>query len=274
MWRHICDTNTETASVTVTNTVVAVDSLAPTNIPAGMGGLEEDSDPPTYWVCTCAGDIIVTASSCPGLTADQLPGCWTFTGGVEIDKLHHKVSAATLKDGPVTFTVTCGTSSKTIIVKGDNVSGDWVGISQGSIPLCDCDGGANANPLASVQDLCGNNLNINCESHWLCNHYVYRYNTILIVGVCLYTPAINYFAARKTENLCRFTESWHITLGSIPGGYDINGSLILNAIWTVTVADLRSPLVYSETRTAPTWNDDWNSPINHPNALDAGTLVP
>lgn len=94
-YQDVCDTNQNTTSASGGFTVVAVNSLT-ADLSSGQGGLEAGSDPPTYWVCQCPGDVIVTASSCPNLTADQLPDCWTFTGGVEIDKLHHKVSKVDL----------------------------------------------------------------------------------------------------------------------------------------------------------------------------------
>jgi hypothetical protein len=93
-----CDTNVYSASSNSLNfSSVAVADLTP-DVLSGQGGLETGSAPQTYWVCPCAGDMIVTASSCPSLTADQLPDCWTFTGGVEIDKLHHKVKKSDLKN--------------------------------------------------------------------------------------------------------------------------------------------------------------------------------
>ncbi len=149
------------SSASTNTTVVKVASLTP-DLPSDQGGLESGSDPPTYWVCPCAsGDVIVTASSCPILTADQLPACWTFTGGDTIDKLHHKVSKAALLNGPVTFTVSAGTSTKTIILKADEpkayydmdipdaICPEWYGSYE------------DANPLF---DKCGNHLEINCES--------------------------------------------------------------------------------------------------------------
>lgn len=117
-WEQFC--NVRTISISSNFVAVGVASLTPEFVPPDHGGLKPGSDPPTYWVCPCSsGEVIVTASSCPPLTADQLPDCWTFTGGVEIDKLHHKVSKADLLNGPVTFTVSAGTSTKTIILKAD-----------------------------------------------------------------------------------------------------------------------------------------------------------
>jgi|GEM_PF-2293822 len=231
-------------------TVVAVDSLNP-DLAAGQGGLEDGSDPPTYWVCPCAGDVIVTASSCPSLTANQLPDCWTFTGGVEIDKLNHKVSGSTLANGPVTFTVTCGTSTRTIILKADTQENDYYDSNPPS-QSCLCDNFSDPSPY---HDLCGHSLAIDCVG---CNcyggingHFEYTYNRIW-VGTCYYEGGINSFLYKTTKHKCRITRTWHLTQKPTSPTF-----------WTVTKFDCISLGAPSQNcRTSPTWDSAWARPAD------------
>ncbi|MGI8966473.1 MAG: hypothetical protein ACR2H1_10365, partial [Limisphaerales bacterium] len=195
-----------TASASLT--VVDVEGLSPA-FATDDGGFISDSDPPTYWVCPCNGDVIVTASACPALTADQLPACWTFTGGVAIDKLHHKVSKESLLSGPVTFTVTAGSSTKTIILKADE---EMPGYSALVPQQCLND---NFNDPSPWTDKCGNTLSINCVGargwpFYSAGHYEYRYNGIL-VGTCYYNGGENVFLFKTTKNRCRILRTWHLT---------------------------------------------------------------
>jgi hypothetical protein len=227
--------------------VVAVDSLTP-DIPSGQGGLETGSEPPTYWVCPCAGDITVTASSCPGLTADQLPGCWSFTGGTEIDKLHHKVKKTDLMNGPVTFTVTFGTSTKTVILKTDPAKINYFTVFPSGSCLCDNFSGP------SSYDNCGNNLAIDCVD-CICGfgangHFSYRYNGIS-VGVCRYSGANNVFLYKTTKHNCRILCTWHLTQEPATP-----------TRWTVTKYDCMAGASSMVSRTASTWNSNWARPAD------------
>jgi len=256
-----CDTNVQSApDVSGSFTVVAVNSLA-AELASGQGGLEAGSDPPTYWVCPCPGDVIVTASSCPSLTADQLPACWTFTGGVEIDKLHHKVSKVALMNGEVAFTVTCGTSTKTIILKTDKENAIYY-TPRSPTADCKCDNYTDATP---THDDCGNSLAVDCVDCWqnnagLCiavGHFSYRYNGIS-VGVCRYPGGQNTFLYKTTKHNCRILRTWHLTQQPTSPTF-----------WTVTKYDCMTgvgPLL--NCRTAPTWNIDWNRPADE--SVNAG----
>jgi hypothetical protein len=246
-WKHTCDTNTAVANIQGIVNVVAVGSLTP-NLPAGLGGSEAGSDPPTYWVCTCAGDIIVTASSCPSLTADQLPDCWIFTGGVTIDKLHHKVSAATLANGPVTFTVTCGTSTMTIILKADDESEDYY-VPQGVSQECPDPGPPWADNLPTY-DLCGNRAMVNCEWNGTCCQFVFRYNSVK-VGARIYDNGRNVFLFERTKHHCRIVKTWHLTRTPTP-----------TFEWTITKYDCLTGTKSTICRTSATWDDSWARPAD------------
>lgn len=218
---------TATGSSSATVQVVTVDSLT-TDLSSGQGGLEDGSDPPTYWVCQCPGDIIVTASSCPSLTADQLPDCWTFTGGVTIDKLHHKVSKTALMSGPVTFTVTCGTSTKTITLKADKENALYSMV----FPSQSC-GTDSFTGAPQCLDACGNFLTIDCvgTQHIYGNwpgHFSYRYDGIW-VGTCYYPDGINEFLYKTTKHNCRILKTWHSTVKGTSSGNPASPSY-----WTVT----------------------------------------
>jgi hypothetical protein len=240
----------ETATVDVgifTVTVVGVANLTP-DLASNLGGLEAGSDPPTYWVCPCPGDVIVTARSCPELSADQLPACWTFTGGVEIDKLHHKVRKTDLMNEPVTFTVTYGTSTMTIVLKVDDEKNNYT--TRYYAAPCQCDNYSDPSPY---HDKCGNNLAIDCvgcKCYLGANgHFSYRYNGIF-VGACYYTGANNTFLYKTTVHDCRILRTWHLTQQGSP------------VEWTVTKYDCLTGVFSQNCRTAPTWDSGWSRPAD------------
>jgi len=236
---------------TFTVKVVAVTGLGP-GIPDGQGGLEPGSEPPTYWVCQCAdGDIIVTAILCPSLAENELPDCWTFTGGTEIDKLHRKVSKAELKHWPVTFTVTAGTSSMSIVLKGDEER-DYYN-AHGPADECLFDNFPDPDP---VTDKCGNSLRIDCVdgSGWptyKAGHYEYLYNGTW-VGTCYYNGGENNFLYKTTKHNCRILRTWHLTQEPVTP-----------TKWTATKYDcLAGGSPSQNCRTAPTWNSAWGRPAD------------
>lgn len=247
-----CPGDTGTATVgTFTVKVVAVTDLSP-DLSGDQGGLESGSDPPTYWVCPCAsGDVIVTAIPCPNLAAGDLPSCWSFTGGVAIDKLHHKVSKASLQSGPVTFTVTAGTSTKTIILKTDEEKE----IYDTYIPAQAClyDNFTDPSPYT---DKCGNTLAINCVggSGWplyRAGHYEYRYNGTW-VGTCYFNGGENNFLYKTTKHNCRILRTWHLTQEPVSPTH-----------WVVSKYDcLTGGPLSQNCRTAPSWNPNWDRPAD------------
>jgi hypothetical protein len=248
-WQHICDTNTETARVAGTITVVAVASLTP-NIPADEGGLEAGSDPPKFWVTTCpGGDWIVRAGSSPSLTVDQLPACWTFTGGVEIDKLTHLVNNTDLANGPVTLTVTCGTSTETIVLATDETKVTY-DVHTGCSSCLD-DNCADPDPLV---DKCGNTLAVNCVdcSFFQYGHFEYRYNGIW-VGQCFFDGGENSFLYKQTQHACHIVCTWHLTQKPVSPTF-----------WVVTKYDCLAGggTASHNYRTAPTWDSLWDRPAD------------
>lgn len=229
--------------------VVGVDSLVP-DLANGQGGLEAGSDPPTYWVCPCRGDVIVTATPCPILTEDQLPDCWTFTGGVTIDKLHHKVSKEALKSGDVTFTVTSGTSTKTIVLKTDPEKLGYTAYA----PKHDClfDNFADPSPLI---DKCGNMLAIDCTGAnpnypYHTGHYEYKHNGLL-VGTCYYNGGENVFLYKTTKHNCLILRTWHLTQQPTSP-----------TKWAVTKYDCTGTGPSINCRTAPAWVNAWGRPAD------------
>ena len=241
------------AIVSGTYAFVEVVSLSP-DLPPDQGGLESGSVPPTYWVCPCGGDVIVTAYSCPSLTADKLPACWTFTGGVEINKLQHKVSKAALRNGPVTFTVTAGTSTKTIILKQD----DEKLIYNSYFPDQQClyDNFYDPSPY---YDKCGNSLSINCVGatgfpFYHAGHYEYRYNSTW-VGTCYFNDGQNNFLYKATKHDCLILRTWHLTQEPLSP-----------TRWVVTKYNCLTGGAPSQNcRTAPSWDPNWGRPADEPN---------
>lgn len=232
-------------SISTNFTVMAVASLVP-DLPPDQGGLESGSDPPTYWVCPCdSGDVIVTASSCPELPTDQLPDCWTFTGGIEIDKLRHKVNKAELLNGPVTFTVSAGASSKTIILKADEEKE----IYSSHIPQQEClyD---NFNDPSPSTDKCGNSVSVNCVGGvgwplYRPGHYEYYWNTNW-VGTCYFNGGENVFLFKTTKHNCLILRTWHLTQEPTTP-----------TRWVVTKSGPSQ-----NCRTAPAWDSSWARPAD------------
>jgi hypothetical protein len=264
-WEHTLDTNTDVSSIQdtidVVCSMVTVDSLTPdlSGVYGVQGGLEDGSDPPTYWVCPCPGDVIVTASSSPSLTADQLPDCWTFTGGVEIDKLHHKVSKTDLENGPVTFTVTCGTSTETIILEADPERDAYSALIPAGTCLCD-----NFTDPSPFLDRCGNSLAIDCVGCdcsiiqlYIHGHFSYRYNGIW-VGTCYFPAANNTFLYKTTKHNCRILRTWHLTQQPTSPTQ-----------WVVTKYDCMTGAgSLQNCRTSPTWDFNWGRPADE--LIDTG----
>ncbi len=202
---HLSYTNSspcsETADLAISKdfSVEAVSSL--TSEGTKISGTNE---PAVYRVCPCGGDAIITAADCLGLNAADLPGCWTFTGGVEIDRKTHKIAKTNLLNGPVTFTVTAGSSTKTIILKSDlSPQGEWSPIFVDRYCL---KGGGVQQVSDTYQDQCGNTLYVNCEDG---TYYTYYNETR--VGRCCFRLAENYIYFRKTMGSCRFHSTWHCT---------------------------------------------------------------
>jgi hypothetical protein len=202
----------------------------------------------------------VTAGACPSINETNLPPCWDFTGGeaINLGKLQRKIDKRTLLDGPVTFTVSAGCSSATIILKAkDTTPTDWIGI-QG---LNTCYPGPGTNVVwGPMADNCGNQLQVNCEN----GNYVFRYNGNE-VGRCLYTVAANYFYYRMTKDGCRFHSTWHTTRDDNP--------YRLTTQWVVFRFDCihcqsSNPICRWCWRVS--WDENWGDPNNTPNAETAG----
>lgn len=73
---------------------------------------DENPDTKSYYVCgATSGVVTVTATPNPGVSEENLPACWSLTGGAGTSKLFRTVSKT---DGGV-HTITCiaGSSSKT-----------------------------------------------------------------------------------------------------------------------------------------------------------------
>ena len=92
-------------------TIVAVASLLPdegTEIDDGDG----DPNTTSYAVCIAdTGVVTVTATPDPSVSEENLPACWTLTGGTGSGKLSRTVDKTTA--GVTTITCSCNTSSKT-----------------------------------------------------------------------------------------------------------------------------------------------------------------
>ena len=249
-------TTVSSGNASATVTVVDVDSLTPdfSSSQGVQGGLEGGSDPLTYWVTPCAGDIIVTATSCPNLTASQLPAGWSFTGGVEIDKLHRKVKKTDLASGSVIFVVTCGTTTKTIILQNDKTNAVYWATGNGG--TCDCDDWVDPSPK---HDKCGNSLAVDCADsvryvNGICRNpgnFKYMYNGIW-VGTCLYNGGMNSFLYKTTKHEGRILCTWHLTQRPTTP-----------TKWTVTKYDCLSGSGPSQDcRVAPVWDGAWGNPAD------------
>jgi hypothetical protein len=68
----------------------------------------------TYVVCKGTNDVIVTATPCPNVSEQDVPDCWTTSGGNGTAKLTRTVSKTT--SGSTTVTFTAGTSSISVSV--------------------------------------------------------------------------------------------------------------------------------------------------------------
>jgi hypothetical protein len=230
--------------------VVKVDSLSPSE-----GYLIAGSDPPKYEVCPCPGDVIVTATSCPLLTAEQLPPCWTFTGGTEIDKLRHKVKKEDLMNGQVTFTVAAGCSTNTIILTNDPENLSYTM----KYPAQEClwDNFTDPSPWT---DQCGNSLSIDCvgadRSQGIAGHYEYKYNGTC-VGICYFNDGNNTFLYKTTKHNCRILRTWHLTEEAGPPSR-----------WVVTKYNCLTPAFSRNCRTFGYWLPDWGRPADE--LLNAG----
>ena len=248
-----CGTWTVTARSTVntnctdsaTLIVVKADSLSPSE-----GYLVADSDPPTYQICPCPGDVIVTANPCPQLTADQLPACWTFAGGEEIDRLRHKVQKESLTNGSVTFTVTAGCSTNTIILVTDPEK--LIYNSKNPSQECLYDNFTDPSPLT---DQCGNSLSINCVGgrgwpRYTPGHYEYRYNGSW-VGTCYFNGGKNAFLYKTTKHNCRILRTWHLTQEPTSP-----------TKWVVTKYDCLTGAFSQNCRTAATWDPNRGRPAD------------
>ena len=216
------------------------------------GTLRLFASPPTYIVCQCGGDVIVTAGTSPALTEEQLPPEWSFIGGTAIGsgKLQRKVAKTSLTNA-ITFTVTDGAETKALILKGDTVVNQlWrqINTTAGS---CPCVTGTGTK--ASMSDRCGNLLVINCESPGVltCNHWVFRYNGAA-VGTCLYEPAVNYFYYRTTQYGCKIAATWHLTRSDSGSPYK----------WTITQTDLITGTSSVQAFTNAVWSESIGDPNN------------
>ncbi len=95
----------------ITVTVVEVASLLPDE---GTEFDDGDADPDTKSFAVCIADtgfVTVTATPNPSVSEENLPGCWTLTGGTGSGKLTRTVDKTT--PGITTITCTAGSSSKT-----------------------------------------------------------------------------------------------------------------------------------------------------------------
>ena len=102
-------------SVSTTIKIVAVASLTAspgTEIDDGDG----NANTKKYLACVLTGDglITVTAVPTPGLSENELPGCWTLEGGDGDGKLQKSVSS--FEAGSETVTCTAGSSSRIVTV--------------------------------------------------------------------------------------------------------------------------------------------------------------
>ncbi len=188
-----CPDDTDTVTVgTFTVKVVAVTSLAPNLSPSEGTKIPGTDEPAVYRVCPCGGDVTVMAGDCPGLNPSELPGCWTFTGGVEIDRKTHKVAKSSLLNGPVTFTVTAGCSTKTVILKEDpSPRGLWNLVYFDGQIECASGQQTPARVFGPQYDCCSNKLEIWCQkpNPQSGAQFHYKYNGV-IVGSCIYNGGI------------------------------------------------------------------------------------
>jgi hypothetical protein len=242
-------------------TVVDVDGLTPT-IPSGQGGLEAGSSPPQYWVAPCAsGSVTVTATSKPSLAANQLPSGWTFTGGVETDKLNHTAHEADVLNGSINFTVTCGTSANTIVLEQDPIKPNYSAATPSPPGTCYS---VNYSDPAPFTDLCGNNLAINCVgcSPTTAGHFEYRYNTPSgpVVGICYFGGGNNSFLFMTTKHNSRILRTWHLTEQDGIWWDYVNP----NARWVVTRYNCLATGAQQSYnyRYASAWNSAWGRPAD------------
>jgi len=263
--KNDCDevAQVDIAVVKVDNLTVA-EPVGPSD-PARLG-LEPDSNPPTYWVCPCDMPtfVDVEAATIPVLEDDSLPGCFTFTGGQPYPTSKRKrfTESSTVLGGAVTFMASAGTSSRTVIVKSDDVNSRWdVDNAHGD---CPCDDGTfgegtsiDPNPIV---DNCGNKLRINCvKCGFTCWNWVYLYQAPwesaiggINVGTCLYSWGDNYFLYKTTKHKCRTVATWHLTRE--PGS---------PTRWTITKYDaLHASGPTTACRTSNTWDLNWARPAD------------
>ncbi len=110
IWTDGCSTNERTASANKDFKVVAVGDAA-----ASEGTLISSSaNSKTYVVCKGTNDVTVTATPCPNISEQDVPDCWTTSGGNGTAKLTRTVSKTT--SGSTTVTFTAGTSSISVSV--------------------------------------------------------------------------------------------------------------------------------------------------------------
>ncbi len=92
-------------------TIVEVASLLP-DVGTEIDDGDDNPDTKSFVVCVAAtGVVTVTATPNPSVSEENLPACWSLTGGNVQDKLHTEVDKTTA--GVTTITCTCNTSSKT-----------------------------------------------------------------------------------------------------------------------------------------------------------------
>jgi hypothetical protein len=237
------------------------------------GGYEFGSDPPTYWVAPCAEDAIVTATPNPNLPANQLPTDWTFTGGTTIDGLHHKVKTTNLIPGPVSFTVLCGSTVRTVQLETDPEKLYY----DNDLPCDSCPKSWTfLNPSGTwddpnpIFDACGNELAISCPKLISSIAYQYVFNGIS-VGTCYYSYGINSFLFKSTAHYVNtpgsqgggaILRTWHLTLQG-----NANYLPTTPALWTVTKYDGVTGSGPSKNyRTAASWNPNWCRPADEPDS--------
>ena len=98
---------------TITATAVEVASLLPDE---GTEIDDRDGNPDTKSFLVCIADsgvVTVTATPNPDVPEQNLPDCWSLTGGMGTSLLSRTVDKTKTTVGATTITCTCGSSSKT-----------------------------------------------------------------------------------------------------------------------------------------------------------------
>jgi hypothetical protein len=114
-WMDGCSTNLQTASASTNFTVVSVASATA----SGATEIDDgDNNPNTkaYVTCKGSGNVTVTATSCPNLSEESLPSCWSTSGGSGSEKLARSVSKNAAGSTTITFSAGLVTRSVTICV--------------------------------------------------------------------------------------------------------------------------------------------------------------